>query len=177
MTVTIRMAEDADVEAIAEIHNQGIDDRMATLDTMPRTPADTRRWLSEHGPQHPVIVAAKDGAAAAAGSRAAAVADDVIGWGSLNRFNARPAYDHVADFSVYVRRDCRGQGVGRQLLEELIRRARAIGFHKLVLSALARNRAGVALYESAGFSRVGIYREMGRLDDQWVDVLLMERLL
>jgi L-amino acid N-acyltransferase YncA len=47
----------------------------------------------------------------------------------------------------------------------------------MVLSALARNGAGVRLYESTGFSRVGVYREMGWLDDQWVDVLLMEKIL
>jgi phosphinothricin acetyltransferase len=119
-----------------------------------------------------VIVAVRNPAHPAGGAGA-----EVIGWASLNRFNPRAAYDHVVDFSVYVRRDCRGEGVGRQLLDALVERARAGGFHKMVLSALARNRAGVALYESAGFGAVGIYREMGWLDDQWVDVLLMERIL
>ena len=168
MTVTIRVAEAADAESIAAIHNQGIEDRIATLDTTLRTPEVTRHWLDKRGPRYPVLVAT----AASGGS-----APELVGWGSLNRFNPRSAYDHVADFSVYVRRDSRGQGVGRQLLDALVDRARAHAFHKMVLSALARNEAGVALYESAGFSRVGIYREMGWLDDQWVDVLLMERIL
>ena len=168
MTVTIRGAEAPDADAIAAIHNQGIEDRIATLDTTLRTPDATRSWLTERGPRYPVIVATmEDGSAL----------PDLVGWGSLNRFNPRPAYDQVADFSVYVRREWRGRGVGRQLLDGLVERARAIGFHKMVLSALARNRVGVALYESAGFSRVGIYREMGWLDDQWVDVLLMEKIL
>jgi len=170
MTVTIRGAEPPDAESIAAIHNQGIEDRIATLDTILRTPEVTRRWLDERGPRYPVLVAM---AAPANG----APAPDVVGWGSLNCFNPRAAYDHVADFSVYVRRDWRGKGVGRHLLGALVDRARAGGFHKMVLSALARNEAGVALYESAGFSRVGIYREMGWLDDQWVDVLLMEKIL
>jgi L-amino acid N-acyltransferase YncA len=164
MTVTLRPAEAGDAAAIAAIHNEGIEDRMATLDTTLRTPEGTRTWLTDREPRYPVVVAT--------GS-----AQEVVGWGSLNRFNPRAAYDHVADFSVYVRRDCRGQRIGRRLLDELVDRARAHGFHKMVLSALARNSAGVALYESAGFSRVGIYREMGWLDDGWVDVLLMERIL
>jgi len=170
MTVTIRVAEAADAESIAAIHNQGIEDRIATLDTTLRTPDVTRRWLDERGARYPVLVAT---AAAASGP----TAPDLVGWGSLNCFNPRSAYDHVADFSVYVRRDVRGHGVGRQLLDALVGRARAHSFHKMVLSALARNEAGVALYESAGFSRVGIYREMGWLDDRWVDVLLMEKIL
>jgi L-amino acid N-acyltransferase YncA len=163
MTATIRTAAAADAEAIAEIHNQGILDRIATLDTSLRTPDDTREWLAARDPRHPVIVADVDGL--------------IAGWASLNRFNPRAAYDHVADFSVYVERTWRGKGVGRQLLDRLIVVAREIGFHKLVLAALARNSAGVALYRRAGFAHVGVYREMGLLDGEWVDVVIMEKLL
>jgi phosphinothricin acetyltransferase len=163
MTVTIRDATGADVDAICAIHNQGIADRIATLDTGQRAPQDTRIWLAERGPRHPVVVAEHDGA--------------VVGWASLNRFNPRSAYDFVADFSVYVERAARGQGVGRQLLERLIALARAHGYHKMVLAAMAFNGAGLALYTRAGFSRVGVYREQGQLDGRWVDVVIMEKLL
>ena len=163
MTVTVRAATAADVEAICHIHNQGISDRIATLDTRQRTTDETRNWLLERGARHPVLVADLDGA--------------VVGWASLNRFNLRTAYDHIADFSVYVERDMRGKGVGRQLLDVLIERARAIGFHKMVLAAMAFNDAGVELYRRAGFSRVGIYKEHGQLDGRWVDVVIMEKLL
>lgn len=101
----------------------------------------------------------------------------VVGWGSLNCFNPRPAYDHVADFSVYVERPWRGRRVGRALLEALVAVARAIGYHKMVLAAFPFNAAGMALYERLGFSRVGVYREQGLLDGAWVDVIAMERLL
>ena len=55
--------------------------------------------------------------------------------------------------------------------------ARAIGYHKMVLSAMASNDAGIALYSRAGFSRVGVYREQGQLDGRWVDVVIMEKLV
>jgi L-amino acid N-acyltransferase YncA len=163
MTVTVRPAALADVDAICAIHNQGIADRIATLDTTLRTPEDTRAWLAERGDRHPVLVAEAGGT--------------VVGWASLNRFNPRPAYDHVADFSVYVERGWRGKGVGRELLARLVERARAIGFHKMVLAAMAFNTAGITLYTRAGFSRVGIYHEQGQLDGRWVDVVIMEKLL
>jgi len=163
MHVTVRPAGRGDVAAICAIHNQGIADRIATLDTTPRTVADTDTWLAERGPRHPVLVADVNGA--------------IVGWASLNRFNARAAYDQVADFSVYVERAWRGKGVGRALLEQLIERARAIGFHKMVLAAMAFNTAGIALYTRAGFERVGIYREQGQLDGRWVDVTIMEKIL
>jgi len=161
--LTVRPARESDAEAIATIYNQGIEDRVATLETELRTPEERRRWMAARGPRHPVIVAE------AAGT--------VVGWASLNQFNPRPAYQHVADFSVYVDRDWRGKGVGRRLLEALIELAREIGYHKMVLSAFPFNQAGVALYERLGFRAVGIYKEQGLLDGKWTDTIIMEKLL
>ena len=161
--MTIREAAPADAEAVCRIYNQGIEDRVATLETEPRTPAERREWMAARGPRHPVLVAETDGA--------------VTGWGSLNRFNPRPAYDHVVDLSVYVERAWRGRGVGRMVLEALVERARTLGYHKMVLAAFPDNAAGMALYARLGFTRVGVYREQGLLDGRWVDVVVMERLL
>jgi phosphinothricin acetyltransferase len=161
--VSIRPASAADAAAICAIYNQGIEDRLATLETELRTPAERREWLAARGPRHPVVVAETAG--------------QVIGWASLNRFNARPAYDHVADISVYIERGWRGRGVGRRLIERLVELGRAHAYHKLVLAAFPFNGAGMALYERSGFRSVGIYREQGLLDGTWVDVIVMERLL
>ena len=162
-SVSVRTAGPTDAEAIAVIYNQGIEDRLATLETELRSAEERRRWLGTRSPRHPVIVAEVDGR--------------VVGWGSLNSFNPRPAYDHVADFSVYVGREWRGRGVGHRLLETLIARARELDYHKLVLAALNGNAAGVTLYRRLGFTEVGVYREQGQLDGKWVDVVVMERLL
>lgn len=161
--LTVRRAAEADSAAIATIYNQGIEDRVATLETELRTPEERREWLTARGERHPVFVAERDGR--------------IVGWASLNRFNPRPAYDHVADLSIYVERADRGRGVGRVLLPYLIEEARRIGFHKMVLAAFPTNGPGMKLYESMGFTRVGIYKEQGMLDGRWVDVIVMERLL
>jgi L-amino acid N-acyltransferase YncA len=159
----VRLATAADADAICRIYNQGIEDRLATLETELRTPAERREWLASRSPRHPVIVAESDGA--------------ITGWGSLNVFNARPAYRFVADFSVYIERGWRGKGVGRVLLARLIELGSEHGYHKLVLSAFPFNPGGMALYEKMGFRTVGIYKEQGQLDGKWVDTIVMERLL
>lgn len=161
--VTVRPATLEDAQAISDIYNEGIEDRDATLETRMRTADEQRAWLAARDERHPVVVAERDGA--------------VVGWGSLNVFNPRAAYDYVADFSVYVARTARGTGVGRRLLEALIARARGLGYHKMVLAAFDWNSAGMALYERMGFRRVGVYREQGRLDDRWVDTVIMEKIL
>lgn len=161
--IAVRPATLADAAAICTIYNQGIEDRVATLETDLRTLDERRQWLTTRSPRHPVIVAEAGG--------------EVVGWGSLNAFNPRKAYDYVADFSIYVERKWRGKGVGSRLLSRLIELARDLGYHKLVLSAFPTNPSGMALYEKFGFRTVGIYKEQGRLDGRWVDTIIMEMLL
>ena len=159
--ITVREARHADLPAITEIHNQGIEDRAATLDLQPRTQAVADGWWSAHGGRYAVIVAC-DG-------------ETVIGWASLNRYSPRPVYDGVADLSVYVRRDRRGGGVGRALMAAIERSARENGFHKIVLFAFPFNAAGQSLYRSSGFREVGTFRRQGRIDGRFVDVVAMEK--
>ncbi len=159
----VRPAAPGDVAAITRIYNEGIVDRMATLETEERTEAERATWLAGRGPRHPVLVAERAGA--------------VIGWASLNPFNPRPAYDHVADLSVYVGREARGGGVGSALLAALVAEGQRLGYHKLVLAAFPTNAAGLRLYRRFGFREVGVYHEQGLLDGRWMDVIVMERLL
>lgn len=162
--LAIRDATVDDAPAIARIYNQGIEDRVATLETQIRSSEERAAWLAARSARHPVLVAT-DGQGV------------VLGWGSLNQFNPRPAYDHVADFSVYVAREQRGKGIGDALLGALDARARALGYHKLVLAAFPTNAPGMRLYERHGFAQVGIYHEQGMLDGRWIDVVVMEKLL
>ncbi len=160
----VRLATATDVDAICRIYNQGIEDRVATLETELRTPEERRQWLAGRSPRHAVVVAeGPEGS--------------IAGWASLNVFNPREAYRHVADISVYVERAVRGKGVGKVLLTRLVELGREHGFHKLVLSAFPPNAGGMALYEKLGFRTVGVYKEQGRLDGRWVDTIVMEKLL
>jgi phosphinothricin acetyltransferase len=162
-TIVLRPATAGDAEAICRVYNQGIEDRIATLETELRTPEERRQWLAARGPRHPVYVAEAE--------------EIIVGWSSLNVYNPRPAYQYVADFSIYIERGWRGKGVGRRLLEHLVEQARALGYHKMMLSAFPFNASGVALYERMGFTRAGVFHEMGQLDGRWVDTLIMEKLL
>lgn len=160
---TVRNATTADVPAITLIYNQGIVDRIATLETLERTEDERLAWLTGRGERHPVLVADQDGR--------------VHGWASINNFNPRDAYRHVADFSIYIERSARGRGIGSTLMQSVVHTARALDYHKLVLAAFPSNDAGMRLYRRFGFREVGVYREHGNIDGRWVDVVIMELLL
>ncbi len=159
----MRRATQHDIPAITRIYNQGIADRVATLETEERSEEERAAWLAAHDSQHPVLVAESAGT--------------VVGWVSLNPFNPRPAYRFVVDSSVYVAREARGQGIGRILLSAMVEEARRLGYHKIVLAGFPFNEGGVRLYTRLGFREVGLYREQGVLDGRWVDTVVMELLL
>jgi len=163
LDVMVREALQADLPSLKLIYNQGIEDRIATLEVTPKNDAEMVRWYHDHNERY-VILVAREG-------------DDVVGWVSLNSYSHRCAYDGVADVSIYVRRDKRGTGIGSRLFRAIQREAARNRFHKLVLFAFPANEAGHALYLKAGFRDVGIFREQGVLDGEYVDVLAMEKLI
>jgi L-amino acid N-acyltransferase YncA len=160
----VRPAVPTDAAAIALIYNQGIEDRIATFETELRDADERRRWLEEHDEMHPVIVAESP-------------EGQVVGWGSISAISPRRCYSGVGEYSVYVRRDVRGRGLGSGLLESLIGRAAAQGYWKLIGRMFSFNEGSRHLSRQLGFREVGVLEKHGKLDRRWVDVVEVERLI
>jgi L-amino acid N-acyltransferase YncA len=161
--ITIRAAVEADAAAVMDIYNEGIEDRTATFETEPRGIEDIRKRIGE-SVEYPLVVAQSgDGR--------------VIGWAGLSAYRPRACYAGIAEFSIYVRRDSRGRGIGSPLLMALIDAARARGFWKLVSRVFPFNTASRALCRTCGFREVGVYEKHAQLEGQWVDVVIVERLI
>ena len=163
VTAALRRATFRDLDAILRIYNEGIEDRLATLEADSKTMGEIEEWWTQHDQRYAVIVAE--------------LGDAVVGWASLNRFSHRCAHAAIADLSVYVARSQRGRGFGKALLETVEAAAGKAGFHKIVLHAIEENEPGKRLYRSCGFAEVGVFREHGLLDGRYVDVVAMEKLL
>lgn len=162
--LAVRLVERRDAEAIRAIYNVEVAESTVTFDMVPRTLDEQVVWIDEHSGGHPAIVAVDgDGS--------------VIGFGSLSPWRERPAYAGSVEDSVYVHRDHRGRGVGRLLLDELVRLGRDHGFHTVIARIVGGHEASIALHAVCGFDQVGIEREVGRKFKQWLDVVLMQRIL
>jgi L-amino acid N-acyltransferase YncA len=160
---TVRLATPADAEAIAEIYNQGIADRIATFETASRTPAQIEAQLRDKGERYPTVVAERAGR--------------IVAFAAAGPYRGRPCYDGVAEHSVYVDRAARGTSAGYAALVGLIDAYAARGFWKLLSRIFPENTASLALHERAGFRTVGVYRRHARLDGEWRDTVIVERLL
>lgn len=164
MQYSTRLATKRDLPAITMIYNQGIEDRIATLETALKTEGEIETWFLSRDQKHKVLVI-EDGK------------ENVFGWASLNVFNSKCCYRGVSDISIYIRRDMRCKGAGKILLTYLINTAREQGFSKLVLSMSSTNLIAKKLYLSLGFREVGVYKNHGILDGKWMDIVIMENIL
>jgi len=158
-----RPAELRDAASIAEIYNQGIDDRVATFETEHRTADAVGGLLTTRADRYPAVVVEDE--------------DRVLGFAWTSEYRPRNAYAGVAEVSIYVAREARGRGVGRLCLEALIREAERRGFWKLVSRIFPENVASRRLCAALGFREVGTYRRHGQLDGRWMDCVIVERLL
>lgn len=146
---------------IARIYNEGIEDGFATFETRSRTADDVERWLEEGVP---VVVGEEDG--------------KVVSWAAAHAYRpSRDAYSGIGEFSIYVAREARGRGAGKATLAALAKECEARGYWKLLSRVFPENQASLALCRSLGFREVGVYRRHGKLDGEWKDVLIVERLL
>jgi phosphinothricin acetyltransferase len=169
-SVSIRPATPSDAAPIAEIHNQAIRERQATFETELRSEAAMRDWIVGHDLRHPVLVATLvQDPPSAHGT--------IVGWASVSEYRPRACYAGVGEFSVYVDYQHRRHGIGRELLLALIEEARRLGYWKLVSRILPSNASSRALCASCRFREVGVYEKHGRLDGEWLDAVIIERLI
>src|SRR5947199_9892079 len=119
-----RPAKSDDAAALADIYNQGIEDRSATFETKLRTAADLAVWFDG---VHPIVVAEQEG--------------QVIAFAATSSYRSRDCYKGIAEVSVYVARQSRGRGAGRLVLQGVIDACERAGFWKLVSRVFLDNTA------------------------------------
>ena len=150
---------------ILEILNDAIVHSTALYDYRPRAPESMAAWFkAKEAGRFPVIgMAGEDGR--------------LLGFATYGTFRNWPAYKYSVENSVYVHRDQHRRGIARLLMEHLIDRARASGFHSIIARVEASGEASRALHAAVGFELVGIEREVGRKFNRWLSVAVMQLML
>jgi L-amino acid N-acyltransferase YncA len=99
----------------------------------------------------------------------------VLGWAALSPVSGRCVYGGVAEISIYIAAEARGQGVGRQLLQALIAESEAHGIWTLQAGTFQENTASIALHTQAGFRIIGHRERIGQHHGVWRNTVQMER--
>ena len=159
----VRAAEPGDLAAVQAIYAHHVLHGLASFEEEPPPPDEMRRRYEEvTGRGLPWLVAE--------------LGDAIAGYGYCAPYRARSAYRYALEDSVYVRHDMQGRGVGRALLEELVRRCEALGYRQIIaVIGDSANAASISLHAAAGFLRVGTLRSAGFKLGRWVDSVFMQR--
>jgi L-amino acid N-acyltransferase YncA len=159
--IKVRRAAASDLPGIFGIYHDEVLHGTATFDEEPYSLERQQRWLLEHtAEEHPVLVADEG--------------EEILAWGSLSSWSDKSAYARAAEVSVYVHKQCRREGLGRMMLEELLVHARAVGLGVLISRIAADSQASLELHAEFGFRHVGTLRHVGKKFGRLLDVEIFE---
>lgn len=151
-----------DLDSITKIYNDAIINTVATFDTEIKTIEKQILWFEGHGKKNPILVAEDKGI--------------VIGWAALSKYSTRCAYSNTAEISLYVREEDQGKGIGKKLMESIIKEGKKADLHVIIARITDGNKKSIHLHESVGFNHIGIMKEVGNKFGKCLDVYLMQKI-
>lgn len=158
MNYKIEEMTDADWEGVAKVYMEGINTGKATFQTDAPT---WESWNSGHVNSCRLV---------------ARLGNKVLGWAALSPTSSRCVYKGVAEVSIYIGEEYRGQGIGKAILTSLIKLSEENGFWTLQSGIIRENSASLALHKNCGFREIGIREKVGKMGNgRWHDVVLVER--
>ena len=153
----IRSLLEADWPSVSEIYKEGIATGLATFE---KEVPDWKEWNANHLQSCRIVAESND---------------TITGWAALTPVSGRCVYAGVAEVSVYVAHNFRGQGIGLKLLNELIRLSETEGIWSLQSGIFPENKPSIELHKKAGFRIVGYREKIGKLHGTWMDNCILER--
>jgi phosphinothricin acetyltransferase len=158
LDLRIRLADpDPDAGAIAAIYRPAVEEWIASFEAVAPDAAEMARRMRATLERTPWLVAQ--------------VGERVIGYAYASPHRERAGYRWSVDVSAYVHPDWHGRGVGRALYAELFRLLRRQRFVNVYAGIALPNPASVALHESIGMRRIGVYELVGwKPAGGWIDV-------
>lgn len=161
--LTVRTAHPQDVGAIAAIYRPAVLFGTASFELEPPDESEMRRRMETILQAGHAYVVASSG-------------DKVLGYAYYAAYRPRPAYRYTVENSIYVAPEAQGQGVGKLLLGELIRRAEAASLRQMVaVIGDSAQKASITLHQSLGFRHCGVVKSVGFKHGRWLDQVIMQR--
>lgn len=161
--LTIRPATAQDYPAIAAIYNEAIALGGITMDGVPYTAVTIETMVQKMTHRETLLVAE--------------TSQSVIGWGIIKRYSDRAGYQRCCETSIYLTFSETGKGYGRALQTTLMTQAADYGYHHIVAKIVANNQGSIRFHQQFGFDIVGVQKEIGFINGNWHDVVIMQHLL
>ncbi|MBE7636578.1 GNAT family N-acetyltransferase [Sneathiella sp. P13V-1] len=161
-SATIRPVQNSDIPAIHRIYEDQVLNGVSSWEDEPPTVqemTDRQTTITEKG--FPYLVAKVDG--------------QVMGYAYASSYRPRPGYRYTVENSIYVDQNARGSGIGRLLMEELIRQCEAAGYRQMVaVIGDSNNHPSINFHKKMGFIHAGTIRSIGFKFGRWMDSVIMQ---
>jgi L-amino acid N-acyltransferase YncA len=161
VTARIRVAEERDARAIADIYAPAVTGRATSFELTPPDAAEMKRRIITVLPQHPWLVCESS--------------ETILGYVYATTHRERAAYRWSVDVAAYVGADAQRRGIARALYTALFEILALQGYRNAYAGITLPNPASVAMHEAMGFERVGTYHRVGYKMGKWHDVAWFER--
>ncbi|NOV03378.1 GNAT family N-acetyltransferase [Paenibacillus sp. LMG 31457] len=158
--LSLRDANLEDLAEIVRIYNSTIAGRMVTADTEPVTPTSREGWFHEHSADFRPLWVLENGSG-------------ICGWLSFQSFYGRPAYNATAEISIYIDESCRGQGIGRHLMEQALAACPKLGLKTLLGFIFGHNEPSLQLFRKFGFENWANLPGIAELDGIERDLIIL----
>lgn len=158
----IRPAELKDCQTIANIYNQHIEKGNASMDAI-KSAEDIEQWLKSYINREGIFMFEDE--------------QQIKGWGVIKKYSDRCGYRFACETSIYIDDNFRRQGIGHQLNTFLIDKAKAYDYKHLTAKIFADNIASINFFKNYGYTIVGKQHKIGYVNDKWIDMVIMEKVL
>lgn len=158
----IRAAVIEDAEAISKIYNVYVTQGTSTMDSE-KTPSDIHSWINKFSEREGIFVFEED--------------DIIKGWAILKKYSDRYGYRFACETSIYVHNNYLRKGIGDLLNAFIIEKAKALAYKHMTAKIFSINQASIRFFEKYGYTIVGQQNKIGFRNKQWINIVIMEKLL
>lgn len=159
-----RQAVESDLESIRQIFNYYILNSNDIYDIHTRDANYMKSWwLQKEEQKFPVIIAL--------------VEDKIAGFATYGTFRRWGAFDCTVEHSVYVINEYHSMGIGLSLMNRIIEEAKNKGFHSMIGGIDSANNESIHFHEKLGFSTVGKIPEVAYKNEEWLELIFMQKIL
>jgi phosphinothricin acetyltransferase len=158
----VRQANKKDCDKIVEIYNQHILKGSSSMDTI-KSNEDILKWINNYTDREGIFVFEES--------------NQIKGWGVIKKYSDRFGYRFAGEISIYIDNSYLKHGIGNIIHHFLINKAKSLKYEHLTAKIFANNTTSINFFKKHGYSIVGKQHKIGYVNDKWIDVVIMEKLL
>lgn len=159
----IRHIEPIDYSTVAKIYNHYIEEGSSTMDRELKKESHIQQWIESFNNRERLYVYDSD--------------EGILGWVILKKYSDRLGYQFAGETSIYLHPNAVGKKIGKQLKEFILKDAIQLKYNHLTAKIFAINKRSINFFKSFGYTTVGTQHKIGFINNQWMDIVILEKCL